>query len=297
MFSWRNNQENQLGFPGREWNVQSPRMIPFFSEKGLKVEEVVGSYTNSFFLCEGGELFGAGDVEGGRLGNSELKTYPNTPILIDKDVERVFTGSQANYVFFTKLDESVWSFGKNSFNQRGFGDEPNEWGKSHYNQRGFEGNEPKEWGIRLHKDLASNEIIKIACGTYHTLILKKGGKIYGAGAGDFICGLDGESFQPIPGLGEDLVFIDIVMGEGHSLALTEDFQVFVWGENYYYGQLGLGDLKDRMNPEKLELPEGLKSGPISISCGPNNSWILKGDWRTEWYSRLLLIEDLNDFEF
>ena len=150
--------------------------------------------------------------------------------------------------------------------------------------------------MRLHKDLTSNEIVKIACGNYETLLLKKGGRIYGAGKSEYICGLDGKSFQPIPELGDDLVFIDIEMGQTHSLALTQDFQVFVWGYNGY-GQLGLGNQKNRTLPVKLKLPSALKSGPISIHCGPNNSWILKGYWRPEMYSRLLLIEDLNDFEF
>ena len=254
-------------------------MISFFSEKGLKVEEVVGSSSNSYFLCEGGELFGAGHAEEGRLGDPELITNPDTPILISKDVERVFSGPIAINVFITKLDGSVWSFGNNDFNQRG-----------------FEGNEPKDWGIRFHEDLTSNEIIKIACGYWNTIILKEGGRIYGAGKSDFICGFDGKSFQPIPGLGDDLVFIDIEAVSKHSLALSQDYQVFGWGWNNF-GQLGLGDRKERMNPEKLELPSGLKSGPITIHCGPNSSWILQGDWRPERYSRLLLIEDLNDFEY
>ena len=49
VFAWRNNGYNQLGFPGGV-NVKSPRMISFFSEKGRKVEEVVGSWHNSYFL-------------------------------------------------------------------------------------------------------------------------------------------------------------------------------------------------------------------------------------------------------
>ena len=150
--------------------------------------------------------------------------------------------------------------------------------------------------MRLHNDLASNEIIKIACGTHNTLILKEGGRIYGAGRCDWICQLDGKSFKLIPGFGDYLVFIDIEIGSNHSLALTQDFQVFGWGFNDS-GQLGNGDIYARMNPEKLEIPEGLKSGPISIHCGIKNSWILQGDWRTERYSRFLFIEYLNDFEF
>ena len=197
VFSWGNNKYNQLGFPGKRGeNVQSPRMISFFSEKGLKVEEVVASEHNSYFLCEGGELFGAGFAKSGKHGNSKLKTNSDTPILISRDVEIVFTGTAANYAFFTKLDESVWSFGWN-YNQ----------------QRGFVGNEANDWEMSLHKNLASNEIVKIACGFLNTLSLKEGGRIYGAGKSGLNCGLDGKSFMPIPGLGDDLVFIDIEMGE------------------------------------------------------------------------------------
>ena len=119
------------------------------------------------------------------------------------------------------------------------------------------------------KNLASNEIVKIACGSYHTIILKEGGRIYRAGMSVYICGLEGKSFQPIPGLGDDLVFIDVEVGQNHSLALTQDFQVFGWRWNQY-GQLGFGERKIRMIPEKLELPPGLKSGPISIHCGDRN---------------------------
>ena len=91
VFSWRGNGYKQLGFPGEDVEkVSYPRMIPFFSKKGLKVEEVVGSRYNSYFLCEGGELFGAGSATDGRLGNHELKTPPETPILISRDVERGF---------------------------------------------------------------------------------------------------------------------------------------------------------------------------------------------------------------
>ena len=55
--------------------------------------------------------------------------------------------------------------------------------------------------------------------------------------------LDEKFFKLIPGLGDELVFIDIEMGQEHSWALTQDFQVFVWGWNEY-GQLGLGDVEE-----------------------------------------------------
>ena len=89
------------------------------------------------------------------------KIPPDNPILIDRDVERVLSGPEALNIFFTKLDESVWSFGGNLLNQRG-----------------FEGNQPNDSGIRLHEDLASNEIIKIVCGSGNTLILTAGWSRY-----------------------------------------------------------------------------------------------------------------------
>ena len=39
--------------------------------------------------------------------------------------------------------------------------------------------------------------------------------------------------------------------------------------------------------EKLKLPEGLKSGPITIHCGVFNSWIYKGNGRMKMESRWL----------
>ena len=42
--------------------------------------------------------------------------------------------------------------------------------------------------------------------------------------------LDEKFFKLIPGLGDDLVFIDIEVGSKHSLALTQDFQVFAWAK-------------------------------------------------------------------
>ena len=155
---------------------------------------------------------------------------------------------------------------------------------------------PDNWGVRLHEDLASNEIIKFGCGYYLSILLKEGGRIYGAGRSEYICGLEGYPFLPIPGLGDELVFIDIEMKSKHTLALTEDFQVFVWGDSRF-GQLGLGPQKQRKNPVKLKLPSGLSSSPITIHCGPDNSWIYQGHWMSERYSRFLFIEDLNNFEF
>ena len=92
-----------------------------------------------------------------------------------------------------------------------------------------------------------------------------------------------------------LFSLTLKLGRSHFLALTEDFQVFGWGLNGF-GELELGGTKERKSPGKLKLPSILERGPISIHCGIHNSWILKGDWRPERYSRLPLIEYLNDFE-
>ena len=64
VYNWRGWLSKTTDYPTGQDMIDSPRMIPFFSEKGLKVEEVVGSAFNSYFLCEGGELFGVGQAKG-----------------------------------------------------------------------------------------------------------------------------------------------------------------------------------------------------------------------------------------
>jgi oligopeptide transport system substrate-binding protein len=66
--------------------------------------------------------------------------------------------------------------------------------------------------------------------------------------------------------------IAIAVGRNHSMALDDNGDVYTWGANSY-GQLGLGDTKNRSVPSKVTLPKGA-SEVKSIAAGGHHSMAL-----------------------
>lgn len=64
---------------------------------------------------------------------------------------------------------------------------------------------------------------------------------------------------------EDLKFTQVSCGDEHTLALTEDGEVWVWGSGEY-GRLGNGWHSDALTPEPVEVLSAL-SGCKYIACG------------------------------
>ena len=58
--------------------------------------------------------------------------------------------------------------------------------------------------------------------------------------------------------------LSISCGYNHTICLTKNENIYVWGNNDY-GQLGIGDNNNRNIPTLLNLPNNEK--PLSISCG------------------------------
>lgn len=108
----------------------------------------------------------------------------------------------------------------------------------------------------------------IAGGANHTIIVTSEGQLLSAGHNERgqlgLPGGDHHEFTPIPLENNPLVrFSAVACGWDHSVALTTDCRVFVWGSNEY-GQLGLGnDVKSVHEPKLLD---GLDS-VVRISCG------------------------------
>lgn len=113
------------------------------------------------------------------------------------------------------------------------------------------------------------------CGT-HIIIRTKLGKLYGSGHNGYgQLGLGcydhyAEFKQIILG---DMIKIDC--GDSHSVSLSLDDKLFVWGRNLE-GQLGLGDNENRNLPTQLQLQFALpvKSKIRSVCCGGFYTMIL-----------------------
>jgi len=112
----------------------------------------------------------------------------------------------------------------------------------------------------------------IACGYYHSIIVKNDGSIRGTGYnGGGQLGL-GNTTDRTSWTRLSLTDVkSVVGGRYHSMILKNDGTVWVAGENNY-GQLGLGDTTQRNSWTQISLTD-----VKSVDCGDYHSMLLKND--------------------
>ncbi|XP_041344149.1 E3 ISG15--protein ligase HERC5-like isoform X2 [Pyrgilauda ruficollis] len=135
------------------------------------------------------------------------------------------------------------------------------------------GNCPK---TRLVKELENRIIVQIACGDQHAMALSRGGELFTWGQnthGQLGVGSQ-TTLTPEPQLVERLKGIplaQIAAGGAHSTTVSLSGAVYSWGKNSF-GQLGLGDTKDRDCPTYVVALEHWKT--VFISCGADHTAVL-----------------------
>eukprot|EP00184_Porphyridium_aerugineum_P004010 CAMPEP_0184707474 /NCGR_PEP_ID=MMETSP0313-20130426/37287_1 /TAXON_ID=2792 /ORGANISM="Porphyridium aerugineum, Strain SAG 1380-2" /LENGTH=1371 /DNA_ID=CAMNT_0027169049 /DNA_START=142 /DNA_END=4257 /DNA_ORIENTATION=+ len=114
-------------------------------------------------------------------------------------------------------------------------------------------------GAAMRKqEMRSDHVVRIACGANHSLALTLGGTIYAWGEGSKgQLGIGSTATISKPTRIRDTVgdkrqkFVDVAAGKHHTVALTSDGQLVVWGAGNE-GQIGDGEVMDKMIP--LALP-------------------------------------------
>lgn len=129
-------------------------------------------------------------------------------------------------------------------------------------------NKPEPWKI---EEIKNARFTKISAGTGHSLALDTKGDVWSWGeglAGQLGHGVLDNEYYPKPI--EELIgfrFIDIAAGGQHSVCITKNEEVVVWGRNQA-GQLGIEDKKDRPVPTVL-----INFKASQVKCGI---------WHTVW---------------
>ncbi|KAG7333753.1 hypothetical protein KOW79_002160 [Hemibagrus wyckioides] len=112
-------------------------------------------------------------------------------------------------------------------------------------------------------DLKKEKIRLISCGETDAVLLTYGGKVLSLGK-PYVC-------RPIKELCNKTV-IQVACGDHHFMALSNDGQLFTWGQNSS-GQLGLG--KDKPSSTSPQLLKSLSGIPMAqISAGGDHSFAL-----------------------
>ena len=115
----------------------------------------------------------------------------------------------------------------------------------------------------------------------HSLALTESGEVFSWGDGDYgKLGHGNSSTQKYPRLIQSLggKFIQhISAGYRHSAAVTQDGDVFTWGEGDY-GKLGHGDSNGRSVPTQVRD----LSHVGQVVCGSSHTLVVSQDGRTVW---------------
>lgn len=135
---------------------------------------------------------------------------------------------------------------------------------------------------------ATGGFVRIACGAFHNLALDDQGQCFSWGINDYgQLGNGTTSYCTEPMLVEGLEGIavsDISAGGWHSLAITDDGEVWVWGRGEY-GRLGLGDKSgsSKLRPHKVKALEGHRV--VEASCGGTHTAVVTDDGRCFIFGR------------
>ncbi|XP_014307555.1 probable E3 ubiquitin-protein ligase HERC6 [Myotis lucifugus] len=127
------------------------------------------------------------------------------------------------------------------------------------------------------KALETLQVVFVSCGKEHSLVVCHKGRVFAWGAGSEgqlgIGEFKEKIFTPkkIKAL-DGIKIIQVSCGDYHSLALSEDGQVFSWGKNSH-GQLGLGkDIPSQASPQRVRSLEGI---PLAqVAAGGAHSFAL-----------------------
>ncbi|KAJ5067812.1 claret isoform a [Anaeramoeba ignava] len=238
------------------------------------IEDIVCSADSIYLLTSNQNAYGIGDNFFGQLGfDSKTLNETKKPILMMKNVSKIFSGNSSNHVFLLDSNQELFGCGDNEYSQLGLG-------------------ESRKGEIKIQKltkiqNIPKGEIIDIQCGFNHSIMLIEDEnqnqnpkrKLYSCGDYQFN-GLDKNKhtneFTEIKSslFENDDNILEISVGNGHTLILTSKGKLIGFSSNFY-GELGTGDTEYQTIPIQIELPKLRFNENISnyhISCGNSKSF-------------------------
>ena len=218
------------------------------------VEYVVCGDNHTMIVKKDGSLWACGWNTYGQLGINSSSTSTHTTFvevthnMDDKNIKYLSCGYAHSVV--VKNDGSVWSCGYNE-----------------YGQLGLNNNDNKYIFTQVTTNI-NNDVKQVACGGWHTVILKNDGTVYSCGANNYgQLGLGNtttyKTFTKVTtNINNDVKQIDC--GYFHSMIIKTDGSLWGTGDNYF-GQLGLNDTTQRTT--FTQVTTNINNDVECVSCG------------------------------
>lgn len=223
------------------------------------VAQVSAGPAHTMIVKTDGSVWGCG-FNGGRLGfasPTQVSTFTAAVGAGASDVTQVSSGSA--HTMIIKTDSSVWGTGRNNFGQLGLG--------------AFSGGVSS---FTAAVDAGSSDVTQVSAGSYHTMILKNDGSVWGTGNNDFgqlantTIGLSVSSFNETEGEGETGV-TEITTSRnsagGDFSGIVKSNKIYGAGYPPYVGYGGGGSYTTFTDPNNYEIVD---NSEILIDSGTNS---------------------------
>ncbi|KAJ5069695.1 claret isoform a [Anaeramoeba ignava] len=238
------------------------------------IEDIVSGYNSVYLLTSNRNVYTNEPAKFPEISAPAFEIFPKEekPILIMKNVSKIFSGDSSNFAFFLNSNQELFGYGDNYHGQLGLGESRN--GTVFINPTKIQ-NIPK------------GKVIDIQCGNMHSVMLIENEnedenpkrKLYSCGNYQYNGLGHNENTYEFTEIKSSLFdndnILDISVGNEHNLILTEKGKLIGFGDNYY-AQLGNGDTKNQSIPIQIELPKLRFNENISnyhICCGQASSFI------------------------
>ncbi|KAJ5079509.1 hypothetical protein M0811_14490 [Anaeramoeba ignava] len=239
------------------------------------IEDIVSGSGSIYLLTSNQNAYGIGSNEYGQLGlDSEILNKTEKPILMMKNVSKIFSGNSSNFVFLLNSNQELFGCGVNTYSQLGLEESRKE---------------TKIQKLTKIQNIPKGKIIDIQCGNSYSIMLIENEnqnenpkrKLYSCGDYHYN-GLSKDEntyeFTEIKSslFKNDDYIIDFSVGNTHTLILTSNSKLIGFGYNEF-AQLGTGDthfyqfIPIRIRLTKLRFKEDIFN--YHISCGENKTFL------------------------
>ncbi|KAJ5076043.1 btk-binding protein-related [Anaeramoeba ignava] len=251
------------------------------------IQDIVSGAHTIYLLTSNQNAYGIGSNKFGEIFFDSKTRKTEKPILMMKNVSKIFSGNTSSFVFLLNSNQELFGCGYNEYGQLGLG-------KSKRKEE-----ETKIPKLTKIQNIPKGKIIDIQCGYWHSIILIENEnenpkrKLYSCGNYEYNgLGKENKNIKEFTEIKSSLFenddnIIDFSISESHTLILTSNSKLIVFGDNRY-GQLGTGDTNNQLIPIQIELPK------LRFNENISNYHLSCGDWTSFLYYSPLSFSNLEE---